>query len=642
MTKNAKGEATDEGKPAAPPPAPGAGLTGPLERWRALAARFGLDDAAAAAGALLVATELDETARSELLGELADKAAPRRRDLIAALAENVDPGRAAAAVATLEARGLVVTFKQYAGPWALAEVALDPHVRQQCLQAASSPSLPSPPEPGRGPRFIPRIAKGIQEIARRAAADPARYLVVVRGRPGSGRDAALAALLAPLGAPPLVRSVAELRQGGDPLEPELSGSAAVWDARRWDPTPDDHDLARRWLRRSRTVCAVLVDRHQDVPDVEARLILTLDLDPVSAAETRAIWEIALRGSAARRQLVRPAAALLGDRNRAGAGLASRAAQLLTRSRARDPLALTHEVDDTLATLVQPSSLRGVLVEHPRVPMSAVLAPPVVLRPLERLVLLCENHARVEAPGGRVGVKALLSGPSGTGKTMAARALAHVLRRPLHRIDLAAVMSRWVGETEKSLRDALATAEATGAVLLFDEGDSLFGHRAEVEKGTDRYANMEVSYLLQAIETYAGIAIVTTNKKQEIDPAFDRRFDISIEFTGPGRQERAAIWKQELGAAGQALAPEQLAQLARHAELSGGSIASAARMARVLAAQRGSATVTGEDLRLAVQGEFVKTGMPVQAAQWNNADLEAKPAGHAPAPAPLRGVRQPLP
>src|SRR6185312_11197477 len=147
--------------------------------------------------------------------------------------------------------------------------------------------------------------------------------------------------------------------------------------------------------------------------------------------------------------------------RPGAGLASRAAQLLTRSRARDPLALTHEVDDTLATLVQPSSLRGVLVEHPRVPMSAVLAPPVVLRPLERLVLLCENHARVEAPGGRVGVKALLSGPSGTGKTMAARALAHVLRRPLHRIDLAAVMSRWVGETEKSLRDALATAEATG-------------------------------------------------------------------------------------------------------------------------------------------------------------------------------------
>src|SRR6185312_17107780 len=101
----------------------------------------------------------------------------------------------------------------------------------------------------------------------------------VRGRPGSGRDAALAALLAPLGAPPLVRSVAELRQGGDPLEPELSGSAAVWDARRWDPTPDDHDLARRWLRRSRTVCAVLVDRHQDVPDVEARLILALDLEP---------------------------------------------------------------------------------------------------------------------------------------------------------------------------------------------------------------------------------------------------------------------------------------------------------------------------------------------------------------------------
>jgi len=258
------------------------------------------------------------------------------------------------------------------------------------------------------------------------------------------------------------------------------------------------------------------------------------------------------------------------------------------------------------------------------------------------MLLCENHARVEAPGGRVGVKALLSGPSGTGKTMAARAIAHRLRRPLHRIDLASVMSRWVGETEKALRDALATAEVTGAVLLFDEGDSLFGRRADVEKGTDRYANMEVSYLLQAIETYAGIAIVTTNQKREIDQAFDRRFDISIEFPPPGRHERAVIWKQELAAAGHALPPEQLTQLARHAELSGGSIASAARMARVLAAQRGSDTVGSEDLRVALQGEFVKTGMPVQAAQWASTDLEVTSAGRVRVPAPVRRAGQPLP
>ena len=635
--------AGDEAEPAARTPASGTDLTGPLERWRAVAARFALDQTAAAAGALLVQTELDDGARAELLGELADKIAPRRSDLIAALGPRLEPGRAAAALAALEARGLVVTFRQYAGPWALAELALDHRVRQHCLLAASGPSLTAPAPPTKeGPRFIPRITKRIREIVQRAAADAARYLVVVRGRSGSGRDTALGALLEALGVPPLVRSVAELRQAPDPLEPELSGSAAVWDARHWDPTPDDHDLARRWLHRSRTVCAALLDRHQDAPGVESRLILSLDVDPVSPAETRATWEIALCGSAARRRLAPQAAALLGDRNRAGAGLASRAAQLLTRSKARDPLALTYEVEDMLATLLQPSGLRGVLVEHPKVSLAEVVAAPAVLRPLERLMLLCENHARVEGPGGRVGVKALLSGPSGTGKTMAARAIAHGLRRPLHRIDLASVMSRWVGETEKALRDALATAEITGAVLLFDEGDSLFGSRAEVEKGSDRYANMEVSYLLQAIETYAGIAIVTTNQKQQIDPAFDRRFDISIDFTAPGRYERLAIWKQELGDAAHALLPEQLAQLARHAELSGGSIASAARMARVLATRRGSGGVSSDDVRLAVQGEYVKTGMPVQAAQWANADLEAKSAGRAAAPAPRRGAGQPLP
>jgi SpoVK/Ycf46/Vps4 family AAA+-type ATPase len=644
MTK--KASAGDEARPAsrAAAAAYGADLTAPLGRWSEVAARFGLDETAAEAGALLVRTELDDAARADMLGELADKIAPRRRDLIAALAPRVDGPRAAAALAALEARGLVVTFKQYAGPWALAELALDPRVRQHCVQAAAAPPALDPPAPPteRRLRFIPRITKRIQEIARRTATDPTRYLVVVRGRPGSGRDTTLAALLAPLGVAPLARTVAELRQAADPLEPELSGRAAVWDARRWDPTPDDHDLARRWLRRSRTVCVALLDGQQDAPDVEGRLTLSLDLDPVSSAETRGIWEIALRGSGARRRLGSPAAALLGDRNRAGAGLASRAAQLLARSKAHEPLALTHEVEEMLATLVQPSTLRGVLVEHPRVSLAQVVAAPMVLGPLERLMLLCETHARVEAPGGRMGVKALLSGPSGTGKTMAARAIAHRLRRPLHRIDLASVMSRWVGETEKALRDALATAEITGAVLLFDEGDSLFGRRGNVEKGTDRYANMEVSYLLQAIETYAGIAIVTTNQKQEIDQAFDRRFDISIEFTPPGRHERAVIWKQELGAAADGLQPEQLSQLARHADLSGGSIASAARMARVLAAQRGSIMVSNEDLRVALQGEFMKAGMPVQAAQWANTNFETKSAGRAPAPAPGRGAGQPLP
>jgi SpoVK/Ycf46/Vps4 family AAA+-type ATPase len=288
-----------------------------------------------------------------------------------------------------------------------------------------------------------------------------------------------------------------------------------------------------------------------------------------------------------------------------------------------PEEVVHEVEAALARLAQPSTLKGILIENPDIALTQVVSTPAVLEALGRLIALCENHARVEAPGRR-GVKALLSGQPGTGKTMAARALAHTLRRPLYRVDLASVMSRWVGETEKNLREAMSAGEVTGAVLLFDEGDALFARRGEVQKGTDRYANMEVSYLLQAIEAYAGIAVVTTNQRGILDPAFDRRFDVFIDFAPPGRHERRLIWAQELGAAASALPPDTLTLVARRAELSGGNIASAARLARVLAYRRGSATVEPEDLRVAIQSELLKSGLPVQAAQWAN-ELELKPA-----------------
>src|SRR5262249_14475077 len=113
---------------------------------------------------------------------------------------------------------------------------------------------------------------------------------------GSGRDAALQRILAALPAPVQRRSVPELRQLADPFEPELSGSIAIWDARRTDPSPDDYDLARRWLARCTTVAVVLLDRHQDAPDVEERIAFTIDVDPISAAERRAAWEAALERS----------------------------------------------------------------------------------------------------------------------------------------------------------------------------------------------------------------------------------------------------------------------------------------------------------------------------------------------------------
>jgi SpoVK/Ycf46/Vps4 family AAA+-type ATPase len=203
--------------------------------------------------------------------------------------------------------------------------------------------------------------------------------------------------------------------------------------------------------------------------------------------------------------------------------------------------------------------------------------------------------------------------------MAARALATALRRPLYRIDLASVVSKWVGETEKNLRDALGAAEASGAILLFDEGDALFGKRGEVAKGSDRYANLEVSYLLQALEVFEGIVIVTTNLRNNVDQAFARRFDTIIEFAAPNHEQRLRIWRQELGDACDPVLERDLRHLAKAAEILGGNIAAATRLALANAQARGAERLNAADLHLAIESEFNKLGSAVQASSWRRSN-----------------------
>jgi hypothetical protein len=143
----------------------------------------------------------------------------------------------------------------------------------------------------------------------------------------------------------------------------------------------------------------------------------------------------------------------------------------------------------------------------------------------------------------LGISALFSGPSGTGKTMAGEVLANELRLDLYRIDLACVVSKYIGETEKNLRRVFDAAENSGAILLFDEADAIFGKRSEVKDSHDRYANIEVSYLLQRMETYRGLAILTTNLKSALDSAFLRRLRFIVQFPFPGPAERAEIWRR---------------------------------------------------------------------------------------------------
>ncbi|WP_404299713.1 ATP-binding protein [Alicycliphilus denitrificans] len=191
------------------------------------------------------------------------------------------------------------------------------------------------------------------------------------------------------------------------------------------------------------------------------------------------------------------------------------------------------------------------------------------------------------PGTRgLGIATLFCGESGTGKTMAAEVLAHALRLDLYRVDLSAVVSKYIGETEKNLRRVFDAAEGSGAVLLFDEADALFGRRSEVKDSHDRYANVEVSYLLQRMESYQGLAILTSNFKAALDPAFLRRLRFVVNFAFPDLAEREALWRKVFPAT----APTDTLDFAALARLqvAGGSIRNIALHAAFHAAEAGCA------------------------------------------------------
>jgi hypothetical protein len=212
----------------------------------------------------------------------------------------------------------------------------------------------------------------------------------------------------------------------------------------------------------------------------------------------------------------------------------------------------------------------------------------------------------------LGVSALFAGESGTGKTMAAEVVAGALDLDLYRIDLSAVVSKYVGETEKNLRRLFDAAEAGGAVLLFDEADALFGKRSEVKDSHDRYANIEVNYLLQRMEAFEGLAILATNMKDALDQAFLRRLRFVIDFPFPGAAQRRAIWERAWppDTPTDGLDVDRLARL----NLTGGSIHNVALQAAFLAAEAGT-PVTMPLVLKAARVEFRKLDRPV-----NEADL----------------------
>lgn len=211
----------------------------------------------------------------------------------------------------------------------------------------------------------------------------------------------------------------------------------------------------------------------------------------------------------------------------------------------------------------------------------------------------------------LGISALFAGPSGTGKTMAAEVLATELTLDLYRIDLSHVVSKYIGETEKNLRRVFDAAEAGGVILLFDEADALFGKRSEVKDSHDRYANIEISYLLQRMEAYSGLAILTTNMKSALDTAFLRRLRFVVQFPFPDAAQRAEIWRRifPTQTPTEGLDVHQLARL----QVAGGNIRNMALNAAFLAAETNQPVGMSHILQ-AAKSEYAKLERPLAEAE----------------------------
>ena len=220
-----------------------------------------------------------------------------------------------------------------------------------------------------------------------------------------------------------------------------------------------------------------------------------------------------------------------------------------------------------------------------------------------------------------GVNALFTGPAGTGKTMAAEILGNELSLDLYKIDLSSVVSKWIGETEKNLERIFTAAENANAILFFDEADALFGKRSEVKDSHDRYANVEISYLLQKMEEYEGIAILATNLRANLDEAFVRRLAFTVQFPFPDDESRRRIWTGIWPAATPVDRDVDAAYLAKQFKLSGGNIKNIALAAAVLAAADGDVVRMAHVLH-ATRREYQKMGKELSETHLSAVRVEA--------------------
>jgi len=352
-----------------------------------------------------------------------------------------------------------------------------------------------------------------------------------------------------------------------------------------------------------------------------RTLLTLEVRQPSTPEQRDLWERGLGEAAV--GLNGSLDTLVGHFSLHGPAI--RAACLQALSRAASQPHLRHGPAEMEAALwdacrVQARPRLANLAQHivPAAAWDDLVLPETQRQILREIAVHVRQRVKVHETWGfaskgmrGLGISVLFAGASGTGKTMAAEVLANELRLDLFRIDLSQVVSKYIGETEKNLRRVFDAAEGCGAILLFDEADALFGKRSEVKDSHDRYANIEVSYLLQRMESYRGLAILTTNMRDALDSAFLRRIRFVVQFPFPDTAQRAEIWRRVFPAD----TPTDGLDIARLARLNiaGGNIRNIAIYAAFLAADAHEPVRMSHLLR-AARVEYAKLERPLTEAE----------------------------
>jgi hypothetical protein len=448
--------------------------------------------------------------------------------------------------------------------------------------------------------------------------EPAR--IVLRGRAGSGRHTLLAALAARAGRAIGVIDIALLPRDALALAASLEAALRRAKLRGLVPCVDGLEALTADDREARVQVAAVLRRHPGplavrLPQRAEILLdpgyLLLDLPARTEQQRTESWAIAL----ARHRIALSDPSELASRFRIGPGTIERVCAEVARrpDLPRDPAGWLHELDDAARQHLE-MQLGKLATRVTRLATwSDLVLPEDIIDSLVELTARVRHRRRVFEQWGfdraiatARGITALFQGSPGTGKTMVAGVIARDLGLELYRVDVSRISSRWLGETEKNLGALFDAAEDGQVMLLFDEADTLFARRTEVKTSADRYANMEVSYLLQRLDSFEGIAILTTNFGSAIDPAFMRRLTYRVTFPFPDEEMREQLWRTLIPPQAPTDGSIKPVALARRFRLSGGYIRNAALRAAFLAADEGL-PLSQAHLERAITMEFREIG-----------------------------------